>query len=95
MTERSAAASFADRFARPSYARQMTELRIPGVPEKIDRSRWVAMLAELGLRARDLREFSASAEGIEATVCARDERGNLLIDGNSIATHKVFIRLTG
>jgi hypothetical protein len=70
----------------------MTELRIQGVPEKIDRSRWVAMLAELGLTARDLREFSASRDGIKATVIARDEAGKILVDDDRVAEHEVFVR---
>lgn len=71
----------------------MAELRIPGVPAAIERSKWIEMLAGLGLSARDLREFEATPAGIKATVHVRDDAGKHVIEDDRIATHQVFIRL--
>ena len=53
------------------------------------------MLAELGLEARYLREFTASKNGIRASVIARDEAGKILVDGDMPAVHEVFIPFVG
>jgi len=53
---------------------------IPGVPESITRDAYIKLIEASGLDPVDIKELMFCADGIYATVFARDENGARVID---------------
>jgi hypothetical protein len=70
---------------------------IPGVPESITRDAYIAMFKSIGLAPWDLTELSFRADGVYATVFARDEHGNKTLDEGAEGFHKhsIYIPVEG
>lgn len=71
-------------------------LTVTGVPESIPRSRLIALLAELGIDAREVTRAGGIRidwQGITCEVFARDEHGNRYAVDDRAATHRITIRI--
>ena len=53
---------------------------IPGIPESITRAAYIKLFEAVGIEPRDTKELMFCADGIYATVFARDESGARVID---------------
>lgn len=64
---------------------------IAGVPEKVARADYLALVESLGLEFDDLIELKFHVSSIEAKVLARNPAGDLYTAGDDVATHSISI----
>jgi hypothetical protein len=66
---------------------------IPGIPETISRSDYLALIESLGLDIKDLKMLELRRDGIYATVMARNAEGKLTADPATRETnvHRIYI----
>lgn len=64
---------------------------IPTVPESITREQWVSLFERFGFDVNDTSELRLAPDGVHAVVLARDTEGNPVVEGDSFATHDIYI----
>lgn len=64
---------------------------IPTVPESITREQWVSLFERFGFDVNDTSELRLASDGVHAVVLARDTEGNPVVEGDSFATHDIYI----
>jgi hypothetical protein len=68
---------------------------IPAVPESITREQWVSLFESLGFNPADTRELRLAPDGAHAVVLARDAEGDPVVEGESFATHDIYVPVEG
>lgn len=66
---------------------------IEGVPATITRADYTRLIEASGFTARDIVSLEFSPDGIHAVVFAKDSDGKRIIDGETLATHEVFVKV--
>lgn len=68
-------------------------MNIPGVPESITRTEYLALIEATGIDPKDVRKLEFRADGIYAEVHARSGNGSMMIASatDEIVIHRVFI----
>ena len=68
---------------------------INSVPEEINFEQLSNLCKLLGIDPNDTVEINIGLTGIKVTVFARDEKGQVLLDGDEAAKHEIFIKVVG
>lgn len=66
---------------------------IDTIPESIPRGKVRAILREIGVDPKWCQSLELRPDGIYATMFVKGENGGKVIDGDEVATHKVFIKI--
>ena len=66
---------------------------IDTIPESIPRGAVRAILRELGIDPKWCMSLELVPDGIYAEMAVKGEDGKKVIDGDGLATHKVFIKI--
>jgi hypothetical protein len=72
-------------------------MQINGIPDSITRTKYVALIEELGIDSRQLVSLKFGRDVIQAEVIATDANGNHMLDinGDSMGTHAIVIQVLG